>query len=101
MHEPPRARSVSVNGPAVTSVSAASAGLASVALPGMSARGPAHSTAPTPAQPADLPGPLLRLLQTAQQEIDQHVKNGGRCAACGSTFPCNRARLADLALSAM
>jgi hypothetical protein len=112
MHEPPRPRSVSVNGPAVTSVGAASAGLAPGALPGIPARGPAPGTAPAPAQPgapgpatgqagADLPQPLLRLLKTAQQEIDRHVSNGGRCAACGSTFPRNRACLADLALSAM
>lgn len=112
MHEPLRPRSVSVNGPAVTSVGTASAGLASGVLPGMPARGPAPSTAPAPTEPgtprpatgqagADLPQPLLHLLKTAQQEIDRHVNNGGRCAACGSTFPCNRARLADLALSAM
>jgi hypothetical protein len=43
----------------------------------------------------------MRLLKTAQQEIDRHVSNGGLCAVCGSTFPCNRARLADLALSAL
>lgn len=112
MHEPPRPRSVSVNGPAVTSVRAASAGLASGALPEMPAEGPARSIAPAPAQPgapgpatsqagADLPQPLMRLLKTAQQEIDRHVSNGGLCAVCGSTFPCNRARLADLALSAL
>ena len=107
MHEPPRPRSVRVNGPAVTAAAAASARLASVTLPGMPARGPAPSTAPAPAQPAtgqagaDLPEPIMRLLQTAQQEIDRHVSNGVRCAACGWTFPCNRARLADLALSAM
>ena len=111
MREPLRPRSVSVNASAVTSVPTASAGLAS-GLPGMPAEGPACSIAPAPAQPgasgpaagqagADLPQPLMRLLKTAQQEIDRHVSNGGRCAICGSTFPCNRARLADLALSAM
>lgn len=112
MHEPPRPRSVSMNGPAVTSAGTASADLAPVAAPGVPTTGPARSTAPAPAQPgargpatgqagADLPHPLMRLLKTAQQEIDRHVNNGGQCAACGSIFPCNRARLADLALSAM
>jgi hypothetical protein len=43
----------------------------------------------------------MRLLKTAQQEIDRHVNNRGRCAACGSTYPCDRACLADLALSTM
>jgi hypothetical protein len=112
MHKPPLPRSVSMNGPALTSEGAASAGLASGALPGMPAREPAPSTAPATAQPgalgratgqADtgLPQPLIRLLKTAQQEIGRHVNNGGLCAACGNTFPCNRACLADLALSAM
>jgi hypothetical protein len=38
---------------------------------------------------------------TAQGEIDQHVNNRGGCAASRSAYPCNRACLADLALSAM
>jgi hypothetical protein len=48
-----------------------------------------------------LPLSQARLLKTAQQEIDRHVNDHGRCAACGSAFPCDRASLADLALSAM
>jgi hypothetical protein len=54
-------------------------------------------------RPADdrLPPPLERLLKTAQQEIDRHVNDCGLCAVCGSAFPCDRATLADLALSAM
>ena len=48
-----------------------------------------------------LPPPLQRLLKTAQQEIDRHINDCGLCAVCGSAFPCHRATLADLALSAM
>lgn len=48
-----------------------------------------------------LPPLLALLLKTAQQEIDRHVNNHGLCAACGGTYPCDRAALADLALSAM
>jgi hypothetical protein len=54
-------------------------------------------------RPADdrLPPALERLLKTAQQEIDRHINDCGLCAVCGSAFPCDRATLADLALSAM
>jgi hypothetical protein len=48
-----------------------------------------------------LPPLLALLLKTAQREIDRHVNNHGLCAACGGTYPCDRAALADLALSAM
>jgi hypothetical protein len=48
-----------------------------------------------------LPPPLERLLKTAQQEIDRHINDCGLCVVCGSAFPCDRATLADLALSAM
>jgi hypothetical protein len=61
-------------------------------LGGGGARGPADD---------GLPPPLARLLKTAQLEIDRHVNAGGLCAVCGSAFPCDRATLADLALSAM
>lgn len=109
MHKPPLPRSVSMNGPALTSVGVASTGLAHGAPPGMPTGGPAPRTAPATAHPgpatgqaaAGLPQPLIRLPKTAQQEIGRHVSNGGLCAACASTFPCNRACLADLALSAM
>lgn len=64
--------------------------------------------APQPAKPADAPGndflpPLLTLLlKTAQLVIDRHVNDHGFCAACGSAaYPCKRAMLADLALSAL
>jgi hypothetical protein len=49
----------------------------------------------------DLPSSLVRLLKTAQQEIDRHINDRGLCAVCGSAYPCERAALADLALSAM
>jgi hypothetical protein len=48
-----------------------------------------------------LPSPLERLLRTAREEIDRHVNDCGLCAVCGCAFPCDRATLADLALSAM
>jgi hypothetical protein len=44
---------------------------------------------------------LVRLLMTAQGEIDRHINNRGGYAACLSANPCNRACLADFALSAM
>jgi hypothetical protein len=48
-----------------------------------------------------LPGPLTLLLRTAQREIDWHVSEHDMCAACGSAFPRQRARLADLALAGL
>jgi hypothetical protein len=41
---------------------------------------------------------LERLRRTARTEIDRHVKQGDRCAICGTPFPCDRAVLADTAL---
>jgi hypothetical protein len=43
----------------------------------------------------------VHLLRTARQVIDQHVSDGGTCACCGSAWPCQRARLAEFALSAV
>lgn len=43
--------------------------------------------------------PLTRLCQTAQHEIDRHVKADGRCALCRTPFPCERATLAEMALA--
>lgn len=43
--------------------------------------------------------PLERLRRTALTEIDRHVKQGDRCVFCGAPFPCDRAVLAELALS--
>jgi hypothetical protein len=54
---------------------------------------------PTPAN--YFPPELVHLLRTARQVIDQHVSDGGTCACCGSAWPCQRARLAEFALSAV
>ncbi len=35
------------------------------------------------------------------EAIDEHGNDRGLCPACGSAFPCDRAVLADLALSAL
>lgn len=43
---------------------------------------------------------LLALLATATEEIDLHIDDRGLCAACGSAWPCERARLAEHALAA-
>ena len=47
-----------------------------------------------------LPPELAKLLDTAQKEITEHSNDHGLCCLCGSSFPCERAVLADLALSA-
>ncbi len=44
---------------------------------------------------------LVRHLATAQHELDQHVNDRGLCSICGCAWPCERAVLADLALSAL
>lgn len=44
---------------------------------------------------------LVRHLATAQHELDQHVNDHGLCSICGCAWPCERAVLADLALSAL
>jgi hypothetical protein len=44
---------------------------------------------------------LAQLLTTAQKEITEHGNDYGLCPVCGSAFPCQRAVLADLALSAL
>ena len=46
------------------------------------------------------PAELLRLLVTARAELNLHTNNNGECAACHTSFPCERASLADLALGA-
>jgi hypothetical protein len=42
---------------------------------------------------------LERMRRTAVNELARHVPEGGLCASCGEGWPCDRARLADLALS--
>ncbi len=52
--------------------------------------------------PADYFSPeLMRLLATARRIIEQHVNDCGRCADCGSAWPCQRAQLAEHALAAL
>jgi len=54
------------------------------------------------ASPGDfLPPELAQLLGTATRVIDQHINDHGNCADCGSIWPCQRARLAELALAAL
>ena len=43
----------------------------------------------------DLMPELAALLATATHEINQHTNDHGRCAGCGSVFPCDRALLAE------
>jgi hypothetical protein len=59
---------------------------------------------PTPGKASKdefFPPELMHLLATAQQVIDQHVNAYGICAYCGSIWPCQRAELADFALTAL
>ena len=52
--------------------------------------------------PDDLfPLELVHLLDTARHEIDEHVNDNGTCAECASTWPCQRARLAESTLAAL
>jgi hypothetical protein len=44
---------------------------------------------------------LLTMLATAARELDRHIGERGRCAGCGGSWPCERSRLADLALAAL
>jgi hypothetical protein len=48
-----------------------------------------------------VPPTLALLLKTARAEIDRHVNDQGLCVVCRCVFPCERAVLADLALSAL
>jgi hypothetical protein len=52
----------------------------------------------TPSPGDFLPPELIRLLGTARV-IDEHVNDHGNCVACGSNWPCQRAQLAEFALS--
>lgn len=42
---------------------------------------------------------LERMRRTAANELARHVPDGVLCGCCGGVWPCDRARLADLALS--
>jgi hypothetical protein len=63
------------------------------ALPAQAAT-PARSAAPVSACAL-----LARMRRTAVSELARHVPEGRLCVCCGEAWPCNRARLADLALS--
>lgn len=111
MRAAPRARPVGAAGPCVNTAPAGSIHTAPSTTPGCPRKSGAPDAEPTPAEHPSAPDPsqdghalppsLARLLKTAQQEIDRHVNDHGLCAICGSAFPCDRAALADLALSAM
>jgi hypothetical protein len=114
MRAAPRARPADATGPDVNTAAAATTHTASSATPGCPGKSPAPDAETTPATVAGyppapdpsqgghgLPAPLARLFKTAQQQIDRHVNDHGLCAICGSAYPCERAAVADLALSAM
>lgn len=63
--------------------------------------GPAVIRAPRPAETVGLPPELAHLLATARQELARHVRDHDRCAACGDTWPCERAVLAAFTLDAL
>lgn len=57
--------------------------------------------APTTSKDGFYPPELMHLLATAQRVIDQHVNAYGICAYCGAMWPCQRAQLAEFALTAV
>jgi hypothetical protein len=59
------------------------------------------TSAPALAQTDLFPPEVMHLLGTARRVIDQHVRDDGRCAECGSAWPCQRARLAESALAVL
>jgi hypothetical protein len=42
---------------------------------------------------------LARMRRTAAEELATHACSGALCISCGETWPCARARQADLALA--
>jgi len=63
--------------------------------------GTQQSASPAGGPERYLPPSLAMWLTTATREIGWHSNDRGLCAVCGSAFPCERAVLADLALSAL
>jgi hypothetical protein len=53
----------------------------------------------SPSRPRDAEALLERLRHTAVSELVRHLPEGALCGCCGEVWPCDRARLADLALS--
>jgi hypothetical protein len=45
------------------------------------------------------PPELMLLLATATRVLEQHVDDSGKCADCGSIWPCQHARLAECTLA--
>ena len=52
-----------------------------------------------PGSPVSVEALLERMRNTAAGELASHVPDGVLCGCCGEVWPCDRARLADLALS--
>jgi hypothetical protein len=52
-----------------------------------------------PGVPGSAEGLLERMRRTAVSELARHVPEDALCVWCGEVWPCDRARLADLALS--
>ena len=48
-----------------------------------------------------LPPELMQLLATARRVINRHVNGHGNCTACGSSWPCQHAQLAEFSLGAL
>jgi len=53
----------------------------------------------SPGRPREAEALLERLRRTAASELARHLPEGALCGWCGEGWPCDRARLADLALS--
>src|SRR5215469_1957629 len=69
--------------------------------PGADVREVKEMVAPTPSKDGFFPPELMHLLATAQRVIDEHVNAYGTCDCCGSVWPCQRAQLAEFALTAL
>lgn len=64
------------------------------------AKASARAVAPArPGVPGSAEAVLDRMRQTAVSELTRHVAEGKLCVSCGEVWPCDRACLADLALS--
>lgn len=71
----------------------------------MSARQPAKAAVlvtPIPSPGMDwFPPEVVQLLARAQEELALHMNGHGRCAACGLSWPCERAAVAAFVLGAI
>jgi hypothetical protein len=57
------------------------------------------ATSVRPVSPDSVEALFERMRRTAVGELARHVPEGARCVCCCEVWPCDRARLADLALS--